>query len=93
MTDQQLQSLRNMGCEFEEAADEIERLRAALAESCDEHRSEVYDTTAGGGCVLLRDAVAAEREACARSAETLTIWPGETAAEFSKRLAACLRGA
>ncbi len=44
------------------AADEIERLQAALAASCDEHRSEVYDTTTGGGCVLLRDAVAAERE-------------------------------
>ena len=41
---------------------EIERRRAALAESCDEHRSEIYDTATGGGCILLRDAVAAERE-------------------------------
>jgi len=50
---------------------ENERLRAALAESCDEHRSAVYDTTTGGGCVLLRDAVAAERERCAKLVETL----------------------
>ncbi len=46
----------------EEAADEIERLRAALADSCEEHRAEVYDTATGGGCMLLHDAVAAERE-------------------------------
>lgn len=32
---------------------EVERLRAVLAESCEDHRSAVYDTTTGGGCVLL----------------------------------------
>jgi len=31
LTDKELQSLRNMGCEFERAADEIVRLRAELA--------------------------------------------------------------
>jgi hypothetical protein len=55
-----------MDAERERLSDELraenERLRAALAESCDEHRSEIYDTATGGGCVLLRDAVAAERE-------------------------------
>jgi hypothetical protein len=44
---------------------EIHTLRAALAESCEEHRAEIYDTTTGGGCMLLHDAVAAERERCA----------------------------
>ena len=41
---------------------EIARLRAALAESCDEHRAQIYDSGPGGGCPLLADAVAAERE-------------------------------
>lgn len=31
LTERQLQALRNMGCEFEQAADEIESLRAQLA--------------------------------------------------------------
>jgi hypothetical protein len=31
LTDQELQSLRNLGCEFEQAADEIVELRAAIA--------------------------------------------------------------
>jgi hypothetical protein len=35
---------------------EINRLRAALAESCEDHRSNVYDTTTGGGCALLHGA-------------------------------------
>jgi len=54
-----------------DAADEIERLRAALADSCEEHRAEIYDTTTGGGCMLLHDAVAAERELIARRFESL----------------------
>jgi hypothetical protein len=43
---------------------ENERLRAALADSCEEHRAEIFDATTGGGCMLLHDAVAAERERC-----------------------------
>ena len=31
LSDRELQSLRNLGCEFERAADEIERLRAYAA--------------------------------------------------------------
>jgi hypothetical protein len=50
------------GDRYDDLCTEIERLRAALAESCDEHRSDMYDTPTGGGCILLRDAVAAERE-------------------------------
>jgi hypothetical protein len=62
LTDQELQTLRNLGNESEAAAEEILRLRATLAASCDEHRSEIYDAGPGGGCILLADAVAAERE-------------------------------
>lgn len=46
----------------DELCAENERLRAALADSCEEHRAEIYDTATGGGCMLLHDAVAAERE-------------------------------
>jgi hypothetical protein len=53
------------GDRYDDLCTEIERLRAALTESCDEHRSEIYDTATGGGCILLHDAVAAERERCA----------------------------
>lgn len=54
-----------------EAAGEITQLRAALAESCDEHRSNIYESGPGGGCVLLADAIAAERERCAAEIERL----------------------
>jgi len=69
------------------AADELERLRAALAESCDEHRSEIYDTATGGGCILLHDAVAAERERCASMAENYDLGTVEGHA-----IAAAIRG-
>lgn len=55
-----------LGLVCDEAAAEIERLRAALAQSCDEHRSQIYEAGPGGGCPLLADAVAAERERCLR---------------------------
>jgi hypothetical protein len=40
---------------------EVALLRAALAQSCDEHRSNIYEAGPGGGCPLLVDAVAEER--------------------------------
>ena len=48
--------------ELQELRAANDRLRATLAESCDEHRSQIYDSGPGGGCILLADAVAAERE-------------------------------
>ena len=52
------------GDRYDDLCAEIERLRKKLAESCAEHRSEIYDTATGGGCILLHDAVVAERERC-----------------------------
>jgi len=60
-----VQSPRMLRAQLSELRATTERLRAALAASCDEHRAEIYDTTTGGGCVLLFEAVAAERERCA----------------------------
>lgn len=54
---------------YEDAQAELEQLRATLAESCDEHRSNVYEAGPGGGCILLADAVAAERERWRRIAD------------------------
>ncbi len=54
-----------------DAIAEIARLRAALGESCENHRAEVYDTTTGGGCVLMHDAVEAECERCAAVVERI----------------------
>lgn len=44
MTDQELQSLRNLGNEAEAAVDEIERLRAALETIAAQHSGEVCST-------------------------------------------------
>lgn len=68
-----------------DAADEIERLRAALAESCDEHRSQMYEAGPGGGCPLLRDAVAAERarwQRIAAAAQALTTYGTDQIDQF-----------
>jgi hypothetical protein len=77
--------------ERERWASEIDRLRLKLAASCDEHRSEAYDTTTGGGCVLLRDAVAEDRERWAKRADEYATWGGSNFCAWFKKLAAEIR--
>lgn len=67
LTDQELQSLRNMGNEAEEAADEIMRLREELALMTRDRDSWIEQASARTQDAL--DLIAAERERCAKAAE------------------------
>ena len=75
MTNQELQSLRNMGNEAEAAADEIERLRAELLREHADHKQTLADVDA---------LVTAAYHSCAKLAEDARVPFGAGAADFNQ---------
>lgn len=76
---------RHLRCKIADLTEECKTLRAALAQSCDEHRSQIYDSGPGGGCALLADAVASERgrwRRIAEAAQAVTFWSQDTGEDF-----------
>ena len=64
------------------ALTDIERLRATLAASCDEERSQLWEANSGGGCWRAIDAegkierLCAALTACQEDAERMRMWGG-----------------